>query len=106
MSELNQTYPEHPGFQGRNEISEQNSREAADQIAPIAHTQRAKILSELLNAFPESRSSEQLAQSTGYVVYSVRSRISGLVEEGKVEATNETAKNDAGRSVTLWRAVP
>ena len=99
------SYPEHPGYQGRTEASKATSREAADKIAPVAKTQAQKVLAELLAALPEGRSSEQIAAATGIVVYSVRARMPGLVDAGKVEATKEKTKNAEGNSVIIWKAV-
>ncbi len=105
MQNSNPSYPEHPGFRGRTEASKETSRAAADKIAPFAKTQAGKVLAELLAVFPEGRSSEQIAAATGIIVYSVRARIPGLVDAGKVEATNEKTKNGEGNTVMLWRAV-
>lgn len=99
-----QSYPSHPGSRGLTEATRETSREAADKIAPLAKTQSEKVLAELLDAFPEGRSSEQIAAATGIRVHSVRSRISGLFACGKV-LTNQRAKNGDGNSVVVWRAV-
>jgi DNA-directed RNA polymerase specialized sigma24 family protein len=100
-----QSYPSHPGSRGLTEATRETSREAADKIAPLAKTQSEKVLAELLDAFPEGRSSEQIAATTGIRVHSVRSRISGLFASGKVVLTDQRAKNGDGNSVVVWRAV-
>lgn len=96
------SYPDHPGYR-RN--APETSREAADAIAPMARNHRDQILAVIKDAFPESRSSEQIAIAIGLSPYSVRPRVSELVAGGKVERTDDRVKNDGGRSVVLWRAV-
>jgi hypothetical protein len=99
------SYPAHPGYRGLTEASRETSREAADNIAPVAKTHAAKVLSELKTVYPAGRSSEQIAAATGIRVHSVRSRISELLAAGNVEQTDQRAKNDDGISVVIWRAV-
>jgi predicted ArsR family transcriptional regulator len=94
-------YPDSPGYR-RN--APETSREAAEAIAPMARCHRDQILAVIKNAYPESRSSDQIANMIGLSPYSVRPRVSELQAAGKIERTDDRAKNDAGRSVVLWRA--
>lgn len=96
------TYPDHPGYRAN---APETSREAADAIAPMARNHRDQILAIIKSAYPESRSSEQIATAIGLSTYSVRPRVSELVAGGKVERTEDRVKNEGGRSVVLWRAV-
>jgi predicted ArsR family transcriptional regulator len=95
------SYPDHPGYR-RN--SPETSQEAADAIAPMARNHRDQILAVFKAAYPDSRSSEQIAEVIGISPYSVRPRVSELVAGGKVERTDDRVKNEGGRSVVLWRA--
>jgi hypothetical protein len=104
MQQHANSYPDHPGYRGLTEASRETSRAAADRIAPLAKTQAGKILAELLAVHPDGRSSEQIAQATGILVYSVRARMSGLLADGKVEQTDERTKNGDGNTVVIWRS--
>jgi predicted ArsR family transcriptional regulator len=92
-------YPNHPGYR-RN--ATETSREAAHVIAPMARNHCDQILAVFKAAYPESRSSDQIAAAIGISAYSVRPRVSELLAGGKVERTD--VKNDGGRTVMLWRA--
>ena len=94
-------YPNSPGYR-RN--APETSREAAEAIAPAARTLRDRVLTVLQSAYPDSRSSDQIAQAIGITHYSVRPRVSELVAGGKVERTDDRMKNEGGRTVVLWRA--
>jgi predicted ArsR family transcriptional regulator len=94
-------YPNSPGYRAN---APETSREAAEAIAPMARNHRAQVLAVLKEAYPESRSSDQIAHAIGLSPYSVRPRVSELQAAGKVERTDDRAKNDGGRSVVLWRA--
>jgi predicted ArsR family transcriptional regulator len=94
-------YPNHPGSKTG---SPETSEEAANAIAPIARNHREKVLKHLAAVFPETRSSERIAEAIGISPYTVRSRLSELYADQKVERTNYRTKNDNGRSVVLWRA--
>ena len=95
-------YPDSPGYR-RN--SPETSREAAEAIAPMARNHRDQILAVIKTAYPESRSSDQIAAEIGLSPYSVRPRVSELLAGGKVERTDDRTKNSGGRTVMLWRAV-
>jgi predicted ArsR family transcriptional regulator len=94
-------YPNHPGSKTG---SPETSEEAANAIAPTARNHREKVLKHLTAAFPESRSSEQIAEAIGISHYTVRSRLSELYADQKVERTDLRTRNENGRSVVLWRA--
>ena len=100
-----QAYPTNPGYRGLTEKSRETSRETAEKIAPAAKTQSEKVLCELVAAYPDGRSSEQIAAVTGISVHSVRSRMSGLFAAGKIEQTDQRARSDDGNRVMVWRAV-
>lgn len=90
-------YPDSPGYRSN---APETSREAAEAIATMTLNHRAQVLAVLKDAYPESRSSDQIAYAIGLSPYSVRPRQAA----GKVERTDDRAKNDGGRSVVLWRA--
>lgn len=94
-------YPTAPGYR---DSAPDTSREAAQRIAPLARSQRGKILAALKEALPQGRSSEQIAAATGILVYSVRARMSELVAAGEVQETDERTTNEGGFTVALWRA--
>jgi hypothetical protein len=94
-------YPNHPGSRTG---SPETSEEAANAIAPQARNHREKVLKHLAAVFPEARSSEGIAEAIGISHYTVRSRLSELYADQKVERTNHRTKNENGRSVVLWRA--
>ena len=95
------TYPDSPGYR-RN--APETSKAAAEAIAGRARNYRDQILSVFKAAYPEGRSSDQIAAATGLTCWSVRPRVSELVAGGKVERTDDRAKNDQGRTVMVWRA--
>jgi predicted ArsR family transcriptional regulator len=95
------SYPDHPGYR-RN--APETSKEAADAIAPMARNHRDQILAVIKAAYPDSRSSDQIASEVGLSPYSVRPRVSELVAGGQVERTEDRIKNQGGRTVMLWRA--
>jgi predicted ArsR family transcriptional regulator len=95
-------YPDGPGYR-RN--APETSREAAEAIAPMARNHRDQILAVIKEAYPDSRSSDQIARAIGLSPYSVRPRVSELQAGGKVERTDDRTKNEGGRTVMLWRAV-
>jgi len=70
----------------------------------MARNHREQILAVFKAAYPESRSSDQIANAIGLSVYSIRPRVSELVAAKKVEETTDRTMNDRGRTVTLWRA--
>lgn len=94
-------YPNRPGYRAN---APETSREAAEAIAPMARNHRDQILAVIKEAYPESRSSDQIASAIGLSPYSVRPRVSELQAAGKIERTDDRAKNEGGRSVVLWRA--
>jgi predicted ArsR family transcriptional regulator len=94
-------YPTHPGSRNG---SPETSEDAANVIAPMARNHREQILAVLKEAYPEARSSEQIAEAIGISYYAVRPRVSELVAGDKVERTNDRTKNSNGRTVVLWRA--
>jgi hypothetical protein len=73
------SYPDHPGYR-RN--APETSREAAEAIAPMARNHRDQILAVIKAAYPESRSSDQIATAIGLSPYSVRPRVSELLAGG------------------------
>lgn len=95
------SYPHHPGSRDN---APETSRQAANAIAPLARSHREHILAAFKAAYPESRSSDQVATEIGLSPYSVRARVSELVAAGKVQETDHRTKNQAGRTVMLWRA--
>lgn len=94
-------YPDSPGYR-RN--APETSREAAEAVAPMARNHRDQILAVIKAAWPDSRSSDQIAAEIGLSPYSVRPRVSKLLAGGKIERTDDRIKNSGGRSVVLWRA--
>lgn len=94
-------YPNHPGSRTG---SPETSEEAAIAVASTARNHRDKVLAFLKKVHPEVRSSEQIADAIGLTHHSVRSRVSELYADQKVERTNHRTKNENGRSVVLWRA--
>lgn len=94
-------YPESPGYRAN---APETSREAAEAVAPMARNHRDQILAVIKAAYPESRSSDQIAHTIGLSPYSVRPRVSELLAGGKIERTDDRTKNEGGRTVMLWRA--
>jgi predicted ArsR family transcriptional regulator len=72
-------------------------------MVPVAKNHRDKILAALKEA-PFGLNSEQIAGQVGLTRYAVRPRVSELFASGLVERSDERTKNDAARSVVLWRA--
>ena len=95
-------YPNHPGFRTG---SPETSEEAAIAIAPMARNHRDQVLSFLKKIYPAARSSDQIAEAIGLTHHGVRSRVSELFADDRIERTNDRTKNENGRTVVLWRAV-
>jgi hypothetical protein len=94
-------YPDSPGYR-RN--APETSKAAAEAVAAVAKNYRDRILDIFKQAYPEGKSSDQIAAVTGLTCWSVRPRVSELVAGGKLERTDDRVKNDQGRSVMVWRA--
>lgn len=94
-------YPNHPGSRTG---SPETSEAAANAIAPTARNHRANILAHLKSVYPGARSSDRIAAALGLSPYAVRSRVSELYADQKIERTNHRSTNANGRTVVLWRA--
>lgn len=95
------SYPRSPGFKERT-----TSRDTA-----IAIKDDAKILRELVIGCYERAgaiglTADACAALLNRSVLAVRPRVSELVADGKVVATERTAKNDSGRPARIWRIAP
>ena len=66
----------------------------------MARNHREQILAVIKAAY-RNRSSDQIADAIGLSPYSVRPRVSELQAAGKIERTDDRAKNEGGRSVVL-----
>jgi predicted ArsR family transcriptional regulator len=97
------SYPRSPGFRDRD-----TSREAARAIAPLARTQRGRVLAALQRAYPNGLSSDEIAKHAGVNKYAVRSRVAELqaIDPPQVEATDARTKNETGMTAKIWRATP
>lgn len=73
------------------------SKDAAEKV--MSHMRRA-VLDRLLAIGPST--GDELAQSLGVPVTSVRPRITDLARLGYVEDSGERRQNAAGRSAIVW----
>jgi predicted Rossmann fold nucleotide-binding protein DprA/Smf involved in DNA uptake len=92
-------YPHHPGSK-----SPGPSSEAARKIARHATTLRLRVYSFLQDRHPAAYSADQIAESLGETILSVRPRVSELNKSGEIEAAEGRRKNQSGMSAHCWRA--
>lgn len=90
------SYPNAPGWKGRG-----TSREAAEGIAPVAKTLRARVL-EAVKAKPGTP--EQIALRLNVPLMNVRPRLSELSNQGLVEDSGDRGTAMGGRRAIVWRA--
>ena len=93
-------YPNRPGWKALGPSSD-----AAHAIARRAKTLRNRVHSFLIDRHPAAFSADQIADSLGETILSVRPRVSELNKLGLVEAANQRRKNESGMTASCWRAV-
>jgi hypothetical protein len=91
-------YPEHPGAQG-----EETSFAAAEAVAPDAATLRQDCL-RILKLGPAT--ADEVAESLGRSVLSIRPRITELKTMGRIRSTKERRPNRSGKSAVVVEALP
>ena len=92
-------YPSSPGWKATGA-----SREAANKITSHAKTVRDRVHFFLKDHYPSTFSADQIADSLGESILTVRPRVSELGRDGQIEAVNERRKNISGMSAHCWRA--
>jgi predicted ArsR family transcriptional regulator len=92
-------YPHHPGSK-----SPGASSEAAHAIARHATTLRMRVYCFLRERYPAAFSADQIAESLGETILSIRPRVSELNKAGEIEAAEGRSKNQSGMSAHCWRA--
>jgi hypothetical protein len=97
MSSTN--YPQHPGSKAPGPSSE-----AARTIARPATTLRMRVYSFLRDRYPAAYSADQIAETLGETILSIRPRVSELNKSGEIEAAEGRSKNQSGMSAHCWRA--
>jgi hypothetical protein len=93
-------YPDRPGWKARGPSSE-----AAYAVARHATTLRTRVHSFLRDRYPAAFSPDQIADSLGETILSVRPRVSELKKMGAIEPVSQRHKNRSGMSAHCWRAV-
>jgi predicted ArsR family transcriptional regulator len=93
-------YPDRPGWKARDA-----SLEAAYAVARHATTLRERVHSFLQDRYPAVFSADQIADSLGETILSVRPRVSELKKMGAIEAVSQRHQNRSGMSAHCWRAV-
>lgn len=92
-------YPHNPGWKANGPSSD-----AARAIARHANTLRSRVYSFLRDRYPAAYSADQIAESLGETILSIRPRVSELNSAGDIEATEGRHKNHSGMTAHLWRA--
>lgn len=92
-------YPAHPGSR-RN--APETSRMAADWIAPLASSIRARVLSVISDAGPRGAIGDDVAEHLDLLVYQVRARISELRAAGLIADSGRRRDGVSGRSGVVW----
>jgi hypothetical protein len=93
------SYPMTPGWKARGPSSE-----AARTIARHATTLRIRAYSLLRDRYPAAYSADQIAESLGETILSIRPRVSELNRSGEIEAAEGRRRNQSGMSAHCWRA--
>ena len=94
------SYPHRPGWKVSG-----SSSDAAHAIARRAKTLRHCVHSFLIDRHPTAFSADQIADSLGETILSIRPRVSELNKLGLIEAANQRRKNESGMTASCWRAV-
>jgi hypothetical protein len=93
-------YPDHPGWKAKGPSSE-----AAHAVTGRAKTLRTRVRSFLRDHYPAAYSADQIADSLGETILSIRPRVSELKTSGEIEAAEGRHKNHSGMSAHRWRTV-
>lgn len=93
-------YPHEPGASGEG-VTLETSKEAAEAIKPITCRLRRVVL-ETLDGL-QTATSLEIVDHSGFLVDSIRPRISELRVMGLVEPTGERRKNPSGKSAAVLR---
>lgn len=91
-----EAYPAAPGFK-----KDGTSAEAAERIAPSAHSLRGRVFA--LFRQGHELSADQAAKMLGKSVLSVRPRVSELVATNLIEPTGRRCRNESGMSADIMR---
>ena len=92
-------YPTHPGSR-RN--APDTSRLAADAIAPIASSIRARVLAVISDSGPSGAIGDDVAEHLDLLVYQVRARISELRAAGLIADSERRRIGASGRPGVVW----
>ena len=92
-------YPAHPGFR-RN--APETSRLAAESLAPLAGSIRARVLEVIANAGPSGAIGDDVAEHLELLVYQVRARISELRAAGLIADSERRRIGASGRPGVVW----
>ena len=93
------SYPNHPGSR-RN--APETSRLAADSIAPLASSIRARVLSVIADAGAGGAIGDDVADHLDLLVYQVRARISELRAAGLIADSGRRRIGASGRPGVVW----
>lgn len=92
-------YPNTPGFRAN---APETSRQAAEAIAPLAASIRAKVLAVVKAAGPVGATGDDIADELGLLVYQVRARLSELRAAGEIVDSERRRKGASGRNGAVW----
>ena len=92
------TYPDSPGFKKAG-----TSEAAATATLPRAGTLRRRVY-DTLAAAPEGLTADEIAGRLGETPFSIRPRVTELLQSGLVLEGRATRRNRSGRQASVWYA--
>lgn len=90
-------YPEAPGHRGID-----TSIEAAEGVAPKAHTVRQQVYEMISDAGLHGQTTEELATRLGIDYGTVQPRTSELKKAGMIRDSGRRRKNAIGKNIIVW----
>ena len=95
---LGEAYPTSPGYKNKDKAGP--SRKAAISIKPHALNLR-EMCFRVIGQLPMT--ADEVAETIGKSILSVRPRIAELSKLGKIEDSGERRMNESGKDATVWR---
>ena len=92
-------YPNTPGFYAH---APETSRQAAEAMAPLAASIRAKVLAIIKASGAAGVTGDDIAEELGLLVYQCRARISELRKAGEVVDSERRRTGASGRKGAVW----
>ena len=96
--------PYRDGLPGHRRNAPETSREAAEYIAPVANSIRAKVRAVVDNAGPTGIIADEIADRLDLSVYQVRARVAELHTGKLIADSGRRGRGLSGRRAAVWVA--